>query len=188
MTRSVGAASRIWTVAVIVAACSALFVGCAQSAPSTRELTDQGEVAPVEVGWSEVSPAEDVELPTGQLLGGTPAEPTAGQPVLINFWASTCKPCRVEMPLLQELNTTGDAVVIGVTRDRFAKFANEAIDRAKVTYPNYQDANQDYAASFHGVVPLSMIPVSVVVVDGKATRIHLGPFEDMAELRAGLPG
>lgn len=165
-----------------------LLVGCGASAPSTRELTDQGEIAPIEVGWSEVSPAEQVELPTGKPLAGEAQQPESGQPVLINFWASTCKPCRTEMPLLQEFSKSDEALVIGVTRDRFAKYANEAIDRAKVTYPNYQDANQDYAATFRGVVPLSMIPVSVVVVDGKATRIHLGPFEDLDDLKAGLHG
>jgi hypothetical protein len=31
-----------------------------------------------------------------------------------------------------------------------------------------------------------MIPVSVVVVDGKAERIHIGPFKDMVDIEAGL--
>lgn len=169
---------------------SALLVGCT-AGPSAREMTDQGEIAPIEVGWSEISPAEAVDLPADLLpveaiLSGDSVQPEAGQSVLINFWASTCAPCREEMPLLQELSESGDAMVIGVTRDRFAKYADEAIARAKVTYANYQDTSQDYAATFHGVVPLSAIPVSVLVVDGKAERIHIGPFEDMAALKAGL--
>ena len=178
---------RVRTILGLAAAAITLSA-CSPSGPSTRELTNHGEVAPIEVGWSEVSPVEDVELPTGKLLSGQAVQPEAGQPVLINFWASTCPRCRREMPLLQELSDSGDAVVIGVTRDRFAKYANQAIERAGVTYPNFQDPKQDYEASFHGVVPLGPIPVSVVVVDGKAIRIHLGPFEDLADLRAGLPG
>jgi thiol-disulfide isomerase/thioredoxin len=173
-----------------LAAAAISLSACSTSGPSTRELTDRGEIAPIEVGWSEITPAEDVTLPSDELgsglLGGSPVEPEAGQPVLINFWASTCPPCRREMPLLQELSDSGDAVVIGVTRDRFAKYANQAIERAGVTYPNFQDSNQDYEASFHGVVPLGPIPVSVVVVDGRALRIHLGPFEDLTDLKAGL--
>jgi thiol-disulfide isomerase/thioredoxin len=161
---------------------------CSPAAPSTRELTDQGEVEPISVGWSKVTPAEAVELPSGKPFSGKGAHPGAGQPVLINFWLSTCGPCGEEMPLLQELSTSGEAMVIGVTRDRYASFANEVIDRAGVTYPNYQDFLGNYAATFHGVVPLGSIPVSVLVVDGKAERIHLGPFRDMRELKAGLPG
>ena len=40
----------------------------------------------------------------------------AGQPVLINFWFSTCAPCRVEHPVLMELADRGLAI-LGVNRD-----------------------------------------------------------------------
>jgi thiol-disulfide isomerase/thioredoxin len=173
---------------VALGSAALLLSGCAGPAPSTEELTDQGEVSPIKMGWADVESVEKVSLPTVGLLSGTSEPPRAGEIVLINFWASTCAPCRREMPLLEQFSKSGDAEVIGVTRDRFAKFAKEAISAAKVTYPNYQDFLGNYAATFHGVVPLGSIPVSVVVVDGKAERIHLGPFEDMAELRAGLRG
>lgn len=40
-----------------------------------------------------------------------------GKPLLINFWASWCPPCRAEMPALQEIyeaNKENDFVVLGI--------------------------------------------------------------------------
>ena len=167
----------------------AVTIGACSPAPqSVRERTDRGNVEPIEIGWADILPAESVDLPDDGLLVGDAPSPGPGQVVLVNFWASTCPPCREEMPLLQELHDRGDVLVVGVTRDRFATYANEAIDRAGVSYANVQDVHNDYAASFHGVVPPNALPSSALIVDGKAVRVHLGPFADMAAIESGLSG
>jgi cytochrome c biogenesis protein CcmG, thiol:disulfide interchange protein DsbE len=48
------------------------------------------------------SPAPDFSLPTAD--GGTVRlADLKGKPVLINFWATWCQPCREEMPAMQDL-------------------------------------------------------------------------------------
>ena len=48
------------------------------------------------------SPAPDFSLPTAD--GGTVRlADLKGKPILINFWATWCPPCREEMPAMQEL-------------------------------------------------------------------------------------
>ena len=60
-----------------------------------------------------------------------------GRPVVVNFWATWCPPCRAEIPFFQEANRkyNGQAVILGVDdgepRETVARFAGEL----GMTYP-----------------------------------------------------
>ncbi len=60
-------------------------------------------------------PAPDFTLPT--LGGGTlHLAETRGQPLILNFWATWCPPCRAEMPALQEAARLADVTVLAVNQ------------------------------------------------------------------------
>lgn len=64
-----------------------------------------------------------------------------GTPVLLNFWATWCPPCKAEMPALQNFyEQYGDRVaVVGVNWDHSLDDARQFLENQGITYPNLID-------------------------------------------------
>jgi len=100
-----------------------------------------------------------------------------GRPVIINFWASWCEPCGMEMPFLQEtfLKYEGmGLMVLGVndsekdTREDVETFLKEH----PVTFPILLDGAESDAAISYGVHGL---PASFFIdSDGILRRVQIG--------------
>lgn len=88
----------------------------------------------------------------------------AGQHVVLNFWATWCAPCRHEMPMLSDLQTTlggEDFQVVTIATGRNPRPAIEAFfDEIGVdNLPMHTDARQSLARSL-GVLGL---PVTIIL-------------------------
>ena len=88
-------------------------------------------------GEPDREPAPDFEL---ELLGGgtVSSEDLAGRPVVLNFWASWCIPCREEMPAFERMwkRYEGDGLmIIGVNVQDSSEGAREFVNEVGVTYP-----------------------------------------------------
>jgi cytochrome c biogenesis protein CcmG/thiol:disulfide interchange protein DsbE len=90
-----------------------------------------------------------------------------GKAVVINFWASWCRPCRSESPRLQEAWSTygpNRLVVVGVDSQDFKGDARKFARRYGLTYPIVHDA----AGSTYGPYGLTGFPETFFVDrDGK---------------------
>jgi thiol-disulfide isomerase/thioredoxin len=64
-----------------------------------------------------------------------------GKPVLLNFWATWCPPCRKEMPDLQAFDQKhGDKVqLLGINWDFVKQDALDFLDEFDINYPNLYD-------------------------------------------------
>lgn len=103
-----------------------------------------------------------------------------GQPVVINFWASWCLPCRSETPALERAyqeNKSQGLVILGINsaeQDMLTEaqaFANEF----NVTYPLLWDKTDEVLEAY-GVLGL---PTSVFITPaGRVQRVYIGGLSD----------
>jgi len=109
-------------------------------------------------------------------LDGVPArfEEMAGRTVILDFWATWCAPCKVQMPILEELwqRRGGDRLmVLGVSMDTAPPDEVSAwLEREGITYP-IAIADFDLASDY-GVYSFP----TLIVVDpaGRIVRSHQG--------------
>ncbi len=140
------------------------------SAPLVSEAP-AGEVAPARA-IPELLPA--VVLPG---LDGTPHRLSdwKGRPLLVNFWASWCEPCRREIPLLKELrrHSGGWLEVVGVAVDS-REAAQTYAQQSGIDYPVLvgEQGGLEAVAAF-GIEPV--LPFSVFSDrDGRVVTLKVG--------------
>jgi cytochrome c biogenesis protein CcmG, thiol:disulfide interchange protein DsbE len=135
--------------------------------------TRRGAVAAT--GGAEVgSPAPDFVLPA---LDGNREVRLAdfrGRPVIVNFWASWCNPCRDEFPLLKEAlrdHRAEKLAVIGVTYRDIPADSRDFVKKMKATWPQAFDDDRAVADAF-GV---RSIPITFFVrADGTIAARQFG--------------
>lgn len=98
-----------------------------------------------------------------------------GRPVLINFWATWCPPCKQEIPAfieLQDKYRDQGFVVLGVSTDDPADALQQFAAEYKMNYPVLQGTEE--LMDEYG--PIWAIPVSIFVKrDGTICKKHMGP-------------
>jgi cytochrome c biogenesis protein CcmG/thiol:disulfide interchange protein DsbE len=121
---------------------------------------------------------------TSPLLGGNGAFALGaqrGHVVVVNFWASWCRPCRLEAPTLAALaRSYADRGVrfIGVNYEDPPKFALAAARRFALPYPSVTDPHGSLGEAFDIVG----LPTTVVIgADGRIRyfvtgRVQAGSF------------
>jgi cytochrome c biogenesis protein CcmG/thiol:disulfide interchange protein DsbE len=114
-------------------------------------------------GGSAASPEAHTGQPapaiTGAALDGTAIDLAQyrGKPVIVNFWASWCTPCRDEFPLFKErlatLGPTDGLVILGVLYKDEPALAKQFLTDFGATWPTVTDKDETIAAAYRVVAP-----------------------------------
>ncbi len=98
-----------------------------------------------------------------------------GRPVVMNFWASWCVPCRLEMPILEDAakRYRGRVHFLGVNVLDKPQQAKAFVRRLGITFPSVLDEEGALLARYRVVG----LPTTVFVTrSGRIFETHAGPF------------
>jgi len=147
----------------------------APPAPAPAQGPEVGKLAP------------DFKL---QSLGGQTVSLSdfRGNPVLLNFWASWCGPCRAEMPFLQEIfeskEWSGKGLIIltidiGESPSRVKEFMESYV----LSFPVLLDTDRNLALEYN----IRGIPTTFFIdKDGIIQDIKIGAFSSKTEIEKRL--
>ncbi|MCE2854108.1 MAG: TlpA family protein disulfide reductase [Ilumatobacteraceae bacterium] len=178
----------VWSTvaALVVAIVGGWLFSSASDDGVDANLTNPGVVQDPTIGTNAVANGEElppVNLPsvaTGDLTAIFPQ----GRPLVINFWFSTCEPCRREMPALQAVSQqlSGIVDIIGVNPNDTAEVAANWASDIGVTFPLYTDRDAELLTE----VGIGTMPTTLFVsTDGVIVDTHAGEIT-AAELRAAI--
>jgi len=109
-----------------------------------------------------------------------------GKIVVINIWASWCKPCEQEAPDLEEAwqfyKDGSDVVFIGVDYVDTPEGANQYLKKFKITFPNAPDLKSNISSILNR--QMGVPETYFIDREGILRHIKIGPFASVDEIKS----
>ncbi len=113
------------------------------------------------------------------------SESLRGKVVVLNFWASWCKPCEQEAAELESAwriyQPRGDVIFLGVDYVDTETEALAYLEKFDVTYPNGPDLRTKISQAFR----IRGVPETYIINrDGKLAAFKISPFLSLTEIQS----
>lgn len=109
-----------------------------------------------------------------------------GKVVVINIWASWCKPCEQEAPELEQAwqfyKDAGDVVFIGVDYVDTPAGANEYLTKFNITFPNAPDLQSNISSILNR--QMGVPETYFIDREGVLRNVKIGPFASVDEIKS----
>lgn len=152
--------------------------GAAAAPPDTAGLST-GIVEPGRASLGEPAPDFTLEAPDGSTVK---LSDFAGRPVILNFWATWCAPCQIEMPYLQAAHTEHadkGLVVLGVDVGEQTSVVQPYLEERSLTFPVALDLNSRVSELYR---VFSFPTTYLIDRDGRVINIRRGVFANQADI------
>jgi len=109
-----------------------------------------------------------------------------GNPVLLNFWASWCGPCKSEMPYIQRMHEEWSGkglVILAIDIGESSATVGEFVEKYALSFMVLLDTDQEVALKYN----VRSIPTTFFIdKNGKIQDIKIGAFSSKAEIERRL--
>jgi thiol-disulfide isomerase/thioredoxin len=129
-------------------------------------------------GGGDDPAAEVLAIPVTDPDGGsTTLAAYGGQPMVVNFFASWCPPCRAEMPAFERVHQQvgGSVRFLGVSVDYDETTWKSLVAESGITFDTVFEPRQDLLRAVGG----KGMPTTVLLdADGRIRHVHTGALDD----------
>ncbi|MGI4789377.1 MAG: TlpA family protein disulfide reductase [Janthinobacterium lividum] len=159
-------------VLLVVSAFAILFTSVQRS-----KIADEATPGLIEAASAKAAPPFAIaDAATGKLV--TLQDETRAQPVVLDFWATWCGPCRAELPHLEDLSHyyQGKVAFYGVNSNDTPKVITQFARKNNLTFSMLSDADQHVGALYGA----QTIPLLIVIdTHGRVRAVTDGYSENV---------
>jgi cytochrome c biogenesis protein CcmG, thiol:disulfide interchange protein DsbE len=109
-----------------------------------------------------------------------------GHPIVVNKWASWCRPCRAEFPIFQQVATRRgkEVAFLGLNAEDKRPAAETFLRERPLPYPSYEDADEAISRELDAA---KFFPMTIFIDDrGETEFVKAGEYTSAAELEADI--